>query len=131
MDLQQFLSELLIVVIIPLMGVLTKYLVTLIQGITDDLKVQKDIKNNVLIKGYIEDIETIIIKAVETTNQEYTNVLKANGEWSKENFRTAFNITKDKVMKLLNEENKELIKTIYNDIDSYIETVVESYISKK
>ena len=131
MDLQQFLSELLIVVIIPLMGVLTKYLVTLIQGITDDLKVQKDIKNNVLIKGYIEDIETIIIKAVETTNQEYTNVLKANGEWSKENFRTAFNITKDKVMKLLTEENKELIKTIYNDIDSYIETVVESYISKK
>lgn len=131
MDLQQFLSELLIVVIIPLMGVLTKYLITLIQGITDDLKVQKDIKNNALIKEYIDDIETIIIKAVETTNQEYTNVLKANGEWSEDNFRTAFNITKDKVLKLLTEENKELIKTIYNDIDSYIETVVESYISKK
>ena len=131
MELQEFLNELLTVVIIPMILVLGKYTVNLLKSKIDDLKSQKEIKDNTLVQKYIDNIEDIIIKAIKTTNQEYTDVLKANGTWKKENFETAFDKTKTSVMKLLTEENKELIKTIYGDIDEFIKTEIESYIGDK
>ena len=131
MDIQEILNELLLVIIIPLLGILTKYIVSFLQVKVDDLKSQKEIKDNAILQKYVDEIEEVIVKSIKTTNSTFVDNLKKNGTWSKENFETAFNMTKDSVMKLLTDEKKELIKSMYEDIDTYLKATIEAYIADK
>lgn len=130
METQNLLNDLLVVVIIPLLGILTKYIVAFLQSKIDDVRATKEIKDNQILSNAMLQIEKSLSKCIDATTQSFVSELKKNGTFTEDNFEKAFKITKDNFMKTLTEEKKEIIKTVYTDIDVFIRMYVESYLKE-
>ena len=90
MALAELMPVLFQVIILPLLGILTKYLVAWISAKTDELKQQKD---NELYDKYLDLLETTITDCVIATNQTYVDSLKENNCFDAEAQKEAFNRT--------------------------------------
>lgn len=110
-------------ILTALAGLLSAFLVYLINRATNDLKVKAE--NETQIK-YIDLLSSTIKEAVTSTNQVYVNALKAHNEFSSDAQKEAFKMTYDKVMTILSEDAVKVLTTIYGDLDLYIETKIES-----
>lgn len=76
------------------------------------------------------EIFNLIETVVNSTTQTYVDALKSEGKFTKESQVEALNKTKGTVLSLLSTESKELIATLYGDIDKWIEVQIESTIKK-
>lgn len=117
--LQQFFE----LCVIPLLGILTTYLVKLIRKKNEELdaKVSKEVS-----KKYIDMLADTITDCVISTNQTYVDALKAANAFDKEAQKKAFELTYNKIMNVLTEDAKEYLTTIYGDLEIYITTKIES-----
>lgn len=75
---------------------------------------------------YLEMAKETIITCVTATNQSYVDSLKNNGAFDKNAWVTAFEKSKNNVLKLLSETQKEVISEIYGDVDAWINTQIEA-----
>ena len=109
--------------VIPLLGILTTYLVKLIRKKNEELdaKVSKEVS-----KKYIDMLANTITDCVVSTNQTYVDALKEANAFDKEAQKKAFELTYDKIMNVLTEDAKEYLTTIYGDLEIYITTKIES-----
>lgn len=67
--------------IIPLLGILTKYLVDYLSAKRDELNAKTD---NEMIQKYVSMISQTITNCVIATNQTYVNSLKEQGKFDEE-----------------------------------------------
>lgn len=104
------------VCIIPLLGLLTKVLIDFIKAKTGSQKFEKYI---ILLNDTISD-------CVLATKQTYVDTLKNKGNFTNEAQKEAFEKTKSSIMAILTEDAKEYLKTIYGDLDAYIDQKIES-----
>ena len=111
------------VIILPLLGILTKYLVAWISAKTDELKQQKD---NELYDKYLDLLETTITDCVIATNQTYVDTLKAEGKFDAEAQKLAFQKTYDAVMAILTEDAKEYLIHAIGDFDAFVNAKIEA-----
>ena len=114
------------VCLIPLLGILTKYLVTFIamkskemQNKTDSEKAQK----------YMQMATETITTCVIATNQTYVESLKAQGKFDKEAQEIAFNKTLEAILTLLNDEVKDYITEAFGDLNAYLNTQIEATVN--
>ena len=109
--------------VIPLLGILTTYLVKLIRKKNKELdeKVSKEVS-----RKYIDMLADTITDCVVSTNQTYVDALKAANAFDKEAQKKAFELTYNKIMNVLTEDAKEYLTTIYGDLEIYITTKIES-----
>ena len=109
--------------VIPLLGILTTYLVKLIRKKNKELdaKVSKEVS-----KKYIDMLADTITDCVVSTNQTYVDALKEANAFDKEAQKKAFELTYNKIMNVLTEDAKEYLTTIYGDLEIYITTKIES-----
>ena len=114
------------VCLIPLLGILTKYLVTFIamkskemQNKTDSEKAQK----------YMQMATETITTCVIATNQTYVESLKAQGKFDKEAQEVAFNKTLEAILTLLNDEVKDYITEAFGDLNAYLNTQIEATVN--
>lgn len=132
MDKQQFLLELLsqivTVCVIPLLGVLTAYLVAFIKKKSAAL--QEETKSE-LTKKYLEILTETICSCVSATNQTYVDELKKNGEFSAASAEEAFNKTKEAVLAILSDEAKQFLTSAFGDLNELINSKIEEQVSKK
>lgn len=132
MDKQQFLLELLsqivTVCVIPLLGVLTAYLVTFIKKKSAAL--QEETKSE-LTKKYLEILTETICSCVSATNQTYVDELKKNGDFSAASAEEAFNKTKEAVLAILSDEAKQFLTSAFGDLNELINSKIEEQVSKK
>ena len=79
------------------------------------------------------DIEDIILTAVDTTSQTFVESLKEAGKFDEAAQKEAFQKSKDTILRLLNNESKELLVTLYNDLDTWLDSKIEATVkaSKK
>lgn len=126
MDWAEILSEIFKVCIIPLLGVLTAYLVKYINVQKEKIKAQTE---NELIDKYIDQLADTISVCVIATNQTYVEALKKEGKFDKEAQLKAFDKTKNAVLATLTEESKKYLALAYGDLNKYINTQIEAQVN--
>lgn len=97
------LTQIFEVCILPLLGILTKYLVDYLVAKREESKTKTD---NEVAKKYTNMVYDTITKCVIATNQTYVNSLKASGTFDEEAQKEAFNRTMSSVLTILSEDAK-------------------------
>ena len=117
------LAEIMEVVVIPLLGILTAYIVKLVNAKIEDINKKRD---NVLEEKYLTMLGTTISDCVTATTQTYVESLKKQGKFDAEAQKEAFNQTYTAVMNILSEEAKKYLTVAVGDLNLYITQKIEA-----
>lgn len=120
------LKELFEIVIFPLLGVGTAYLVYFIKVKIAELKEKT---KNEKEKKYLNMLDKTICEAVIATNQTYVEALKKAGRFDGAAQVEAFKKTYETVMKLLTEEAKTYLTTLVGDLEADIQNKIEAQVN--
>ena len=126
MDWLALLSDIFEVCVLPLLGVLTMYIVKFIQVKSAEItnKVDSDLADK-----YISMAAVTIENCVIATNQTYVEALKNAGKFDAEAQKTAFNMTKNAVMTILSDEAKKYLENAVGDLNEYITQQIEAAVN--
>ena len=125
--LNQLLPVIFMFVVIPVIGILTVFIVTFIQKKKEELQ---DKINNELLKKYTGMLMDTISTCVVATNQTYVNALKKQGKFDLEAQKEAFRLTYDAVMNILSEEAISYLTVFYNDLNVTITQLIEKEVAE-
>ena len=120
------LYQILEVCIIPLLGLLTAYIVKYVNAKSAEM--QAKVENDKVDK-YIAMLDDTICACVIATSQTYVEALKKDNAFTKEAQDEAFNKTFNAVMKVLSEDAKAYLTEIYGDLTTYITNKIEAEVS--
>lgn len=124
----ELISQIIQVCVIPLLGVLTAYLVSFIKKKSAEVQTKT---NSELTNKYLSLLTETICSCVTATNQTYVDTLKENGEFtSTEAHEEAFNKTKDAVMAILSEDAKTYLAEAFGDVDELVKSKIEEEVNK-
>lgn len=126
MNYMEMLQKIFEVCIIPLLGVLTTYLVLFIKQKSKELQETTD---NELYKKYIELLQDTIVRCVIATNQTYVEALKNKNAFDKEAQEHAFKMTYDAVMAILTDDAKVYLSNVFGDLEVYITKLIEAEVN--
>lgn len=121
------LVQIMEVCVIPLLGVLTKYLVDFLNAKKNEL--QAKTKSQVAQK-YTDMIYQTVTSCVVATNQTYVNSLKASGSFDEKAQMEAFDKTMTAVLAVLGEDAKAYIKEATGDLNIYLTQLIEAEVNK-
>lgn len=127
MDWMGMLNQIIEVCVIPLLGVLTTYLVMYLKAKSKQLQEKVD---SDLADKYIQMLTDTICVCVIATNQTYVESLKKQGKFDKEAQQKAFEMTLEAVLSILSEEAKEYLTVIYGDLNEYIMQLIEAQVNQ-
>lgn len=128
MEWLNLLNEIFTVCIIPLLGILVKYLVEYLMLKKEQINATTD---NTLKVKYTSMLLDTIKECVVATNQTYVDSLKNQNAFDEEAQKAAFETTYNNIMNILSEEAKEYLSQIYGDLDLYVKQSVEATINKR
>lgn len=123
MDWLELLYDILRLCVIPLLGVLTTFVIKYIQ--TKEKEINNKLDNETAEK-YISMVSTTIQDCVAATTQTYVDSLKASGSFDAEAQKIAFGKTYDAVMNILTDDVKDYLTNIYGDLQSYLTNRIEA-----
>lgn len=123
MNWQDYIPTILEICVIPLLGILTKMLVSYLSTKSKELAGKTD---NALAEKYINMLTETITSCVVSTNQTFVESLKEKGEFTKEAQAAAFKDTYENVMKILSEDCKVYLETAFGDLETYITNKIEA-----
>ena len=126
MDWLNLLTQIFEVCIIPLLGILTTYIVKYIQVKSAEITEKTD---NAIADKYTVMLADTITACVLATNQTYVEALKKQGNFDAEAQKIAFNMTLDAVMSILSEDAKEYLSEAFGDLNSYITSQIEASVN--
>lgn len=120
------LAQIMEVVVIPLLGILTAYVVKIVNAKLEEVSASR---KNELEKKYIDMLNDTISDCVIATTQTYVESLKKQGSFDAEAQKEAFNQTYGAVMGILSEEAKEYLNEAIGDLNLYITQKIEAEVS--
>lgn len=123
MDWANVLKQMFELVVFPLLGIGTTYLIILINTKIKELKKQSD---NDLEKKYLDMLNNTITDCVLATNQTYVNELKKQGKFDLDAQKIAFQKTYENVMALLTDEAKKYLSEALGDLETYVNNKIEA-----
>lgn len=126
MDWLAILAQIFEVCIIPLLGLLTAWLISFINTKKNQM-VEKS-KNDTVDK-YINMLADTITNCVIATNQTYVENLKKENMFTANAQKEAFTMTYNAVMEILTEEAKDYLTEAYGDLSAYITQRIEAEVS--
>lgn len=126
MEWLNLLADIFEVCIIPLLAVLTTYLVKYIQVKSTEITANSD---NALVDKYTTMLADTISACVLATNQTYVEALKKQGAFDLEAQKSAFNMTLEAVMNILSDEAKDYLSEAFGDLNSYITSQIEASVN--
>lgn len=88
---------------------------------------RKKIKDEKLAR-LISRVENIVSKTVILINQTYVDALKEEGLFDKEAQKAAFEMCKEKVLAMLNDEAIVALAETFGDYEEWIRTLIEAYV---
>lgn len=113
--------------IIPLLGIVTFYIVQFIKTKTEELNANN---SNEILSKYIEMLSNTICECVIATNQTYVDSLKKQGRFDAEAQKKAFEMTYNSVINILTDDAKIYLTSIYGDLNAYITNMIEAEVNK-
>lgn len=114
------------VCIIPLLGVLTTFIVKWLNAKMGEIKATTD---DVLLTKYMDMLAETITDCVIATNQTYVNALKQKNEFGIDAQKEAFSMTCNAVMAILSEDAKEYLQNAVGDLETYIVKKIEAEVN--
>lgn len=114
-------------VLAPMIIAISSFLIALIRQQT--AKIQEKTKDE-KIKMMLEIAENSVSQAVLTVSQTYVDGLKKDGLFNQEAQKEAFEMSKDKVYKLLTTDTIQAIQNNYGNVEEWIATKIEETIVK-
>lgn len=120
------LYQILEICIIPLLGILTTYIVKYIKAKSAEIQVKVD---NDTADKYIAMLSDTITACVIATNQTYVEALKKNNAFTVEAQKEAFKLTYDAVMAVLTDEAEKCLSEVYGDLAAYITAKIEAEVN--
>lgn len=73
----------------------------------------------------------IVTKCVGATNQEFVGDLKKEGKFDRDQQEEAWNKTKNKINKILDDESREILEKAYGDLNDYINQALEDEVKRQ
>ncbi len=116
------------VCVIPLLGILTKFLIDFLSAKRDELNSKTD---NEITQKYTTMIYQTIVDCVIATNQTFVESLKKSGHFDETAQKEAFNRTMNAVMAILSDDAKEYITEITGDLNTYLTQLIEAEVNKR
>lgn len=126
MEWLSLLYQILEVCVIPLLGILTAYIVKFIN--VKSMEIQGKVESDIADK-YIAMLADTISACVIATNQTYVESLKKQNAFTAEAQKEAFNLTFNAVMAVLTDEAKEYLTAVYGDLTAYITNKIEAEVN--
>lgn len=126
MDKIELLQQIFEVCIIPLLAVLTGYIVKLIKTKSAEIQATTD---NAIADKYIAMLADTITQCVIATNQTYVESLKKDKAFTAEAQAEAFDKTLNAVMDVLSEDAKKYITETFGDLETYLTTQIEAAVN--
>lgn len=126
MNYTELITTIFQVCIIPLLGVLTTFLVKWLQIKSSELQIKMD--NDVADK-YMVMLTNTITECVLATNQTYVEVLKRQNKFDLEAQRIAFDKTSEAVMAILTEDAKKYLESAVGDLELFIRQKIEAEVN--
>lgn len=114
--------------IIPLLGVLTTFLVALIRNKIAEINNKT---NNETAEKYLTMLSETVISCVIATNQTYVESLKKQNKFDLEAQKKAFELTKNAVLEILSHEAVDYLNAIIGDLNTYIDKLIEATVNYK
>lgn len=126
MNWTELIGNIFTVCILPMLGILTKFLVDFLSNKREEIKAKTDSE---LARKYTEMIFNTVVNCVVATNQTYVNALKDKGAFDETAQKEAFNRTMEAVLLLLSEEAKQYIIETTGDLNTYLTQLIESQVN--
>ena len=126
MDWLNLLTQIFEVCVIPLLAVLTTYIVKYIQVKSAEITSKSE---NELVDKYVNMLSYTISSCVVATNQTYVESLKKQGKFDAEAQKIAFNMTLEAVLEILSEDAKEYLSEAFGDLNAYITSQIEASVN--
>ncbi len=116
------------VCVIPLLGILTKFLVDFLSAKRDELNSKTDSE---IAQKYTNMIYQTVVDCVIATNQTFVESLKKSGSFDEAAQKEAFNRTMSAVMAILSDDAKEYIAEATGDLNTYLTQLIEAEVNKR
>lgn len=126
MDKMELLNQIFSLCIVPLLGILTTYIISFIRLKKNDLIVST---NNSLTEKYLNFIEQTIVSCVVATNQTYVNALKDKNAFDEAAQKEAFRLTYEAVISIINEDVQRVVAMVVDDLELYIKEKIEAEVA--
>ena len=119
----EMLNQIFELCIIPLLGILSYYLIQFItiKGEEAQSKIDNDLADK-----YIKMATETVVSCVKATNQTYVDSLKATGAFDVEAQKKAFDMTKNAVLSILTAEAQKYLTEAVGDLNIYINQQIEA-----
>ena len=121
------LSQIFEIVILPLLGIGTAYVIALVRAKIQEMKEKKQ---DVLYHKYLDMLNITIADCVLATTQTYVETLKKEGKFDLEAQKIAFTRTYENIMAILADEAKEYLQTAIGDLSAYVENMIEAEVNR-
>lgn len=125
MDWAELLQQIFTVCLVPLLGVLTAYLVALIKKKTQEISEKT---SNALLQKYTGILSQVIIDCVVATKQTYVDELKDNRAFDAEAQKAALERTYNAVIRTLSDDALAYLGGAFDDLESYIKEKIEAQV---
>lgn len=126
------LSSIFEVCIIPLLGVLTAFIIALLKAkkeeILTKIATNRTQEEKELASKYLNMVEKTVTDCVMATNQTYVDSLKQEGKFDADAQKVAFNKTLDAVLAILTDDAKNYLTQIFGDLNIYLTNLIESQV---
>lgn len=122
----ELLTQIFELVIIPLLGALTIYVVKWINAKSEEIKIKNE--NEVLDK-YLSMLAETITKCVIATNQTYVETLKKEGKFDSEAQKIAFEKTYTAVMEIISVDMVDYLTEAVGDFETFLMQSIEAEVN--
>ena len=126
MNYAELITTIFQVCIIPLLGVLTTFLVKWLQIKSSELQIKMD---NDVANKYMDMLTNTITECVLATNQTYVEALKQQNKFDAEAQKIAFDKTSEAVMRILTEDAKKYLESAVGDLELFIRQKIEAEVN--
>ena len=125
MEWMKMFQDIFELVIIPLLVVLSGYVIKFINLKSVELTNKVDNEKH---DKYILMLQDTVTDCVLTTTQTYVDALKGQNAFDPEAQKKAFEMTKAAVLAILTEDAKEYLNSALGDFDEYLKTLIEAQV---
>ena len=123
----EFLMELLKIVIMIVVPVATSVLTYYAQKYFNQL-IDENVNDE--LEATLEKGFQILMDSVNYVQQTYVDSLKQQDKFTVEAQKEAFELAKKRAIELMNQHTQDAITHIYGNLDTYIDTMIESIINQ-
>ena len=120
------ITQIMEVVIIPLLGVLTTYIIKLINVKINEIS---ETRESAIEQKYLDMLNDTISDCVVATTQTYVEALKKEGKFTVEAQKEAFKQTYEAVMNIISDDAKLYLSEIVGDLQLYITQKIEAEVN--